>query len=746
MTQPVVPAPAQIQVYDPNGALVSISAADLPDAQAQGYTVADVKPDAPGVYETARAKGFGPVASTGLAAISPLLSYEQGTVAGATAGLGEAVQRKIAGLVGPLAAKAAGGPDMTSKEAEEFYKFLAQGGAHSTIHGTGEVAGMVGSAIGAAPLKAAGGGVGMLGRGLGAITSIGEGAAAGAAGLTGRLATRGALGRAAGTGIEMGVRGAAELGAYEGIKEISEEMLGDPPLNAEKIFAAAADGAMGGAVFGGVLGAGGSLVKSGARGLSSIAHDVASKNADTLQGLANDQRWRALDPLKKFSEQANARVPGGTKAVGETLGEYKVIGPDIADAMKAGEDVIGPRLNAAVDEVGQKLGAITDASAGKVKYGAIDDAIESVIAPMRKQAGFEGVVRSLEDYKASLASKLVPEVAPGAAVGGEKALRDVEITLQDALFQRKALDQLVFQESKALDPNLRVGMLRNFRGKFEDLIVNSFDDAARAAGNDGAKAELLKLKGDYQKLSLAQEAFEANTSRMATNRNLSLSDYISGGIASSVGAGIGEAIGGDYGGAVGGVLGGVAGARLNKFGRARGNALAAAVADRIAAFGGKERQVIKLAEEAMPAAERAIAPEATATRIADDVPVAKPAETIIEPAGAPVAEATTTHKLIPTAPTFDFNKMRAINGEGTKIEYMTDKLRTKRAMRQLFGEEIPTPEAFQEIWKLPGGFTSKIRRFDGYTGVDKYQNITGAERSEERRVGKECRSRWSPYH
>ena len=25
-------------------------------------------------------------------------------------------------------------------------------------------------------------------------------------------------------------------------------------------------------------------------------------------------------------------------------------------------------------------------------------------------------------------------------------------------------------------------------------------------------------------------------------------------------------------------------------------------------------------------------------------------------------------------------------------------------------------------------------------------SLTGAERSEERRVGKECRSRWSPYH
>ena len=32
---------------------------------------------------------------------------------------------------------------------------------------------------------------------------------------------------------------------------------------------------------------------------------------------------------------------------------------------------------------------------------------------------------------------------------------------------------------------------------------------------------------------------------------------------------------------------------------------------------------------------------------------------------------------------------------------------------------------------------------DTYTGSAKVYNV---ERSEERRVGKECRSRWSPYH
>ena len=38
-----------------------------------------------------------------------------------------------------------------------------------------------------------------------------------------------------------------------------------------------------------------------------------------------------------------------------------------------------------------------------------------------------------------------------------------------------------------------------------------------------------------------------------------------------------------------------------------------------------------------------------------------------------------------------------------------------------------------------------------HTDIQEYQRFklafqAGAERSEERRVGKECRSRWSPYH
>src|SRR2546430_15256896 len=35
---------------------------------------------------------------------------------------------------------------------------------------------------------------------------------------------------------------------------------------------------------------------------------------------------------------------------------------------------------------------------------------------------------------------------------------------------------------------------------------------------------------------------------------------------------------------------------------------------------------------------------------------------------------------------------------------------------------------------------------NGTTTIESKTNFVGAARSEERRVGKECRSRWSPYH
>ena len=58
-----------------------------------------------------------------------------------------------------------------------------------------------------------------------------------------------------------------------------------------------------------------------------------------------------------------------------------------------------------------------------------------------------------------------------------------------------------------------------------------------------------------------------------------------------------------------------------------------------------------------------------------------------------------------------------------------------------------TEDAAQELgaggmWVVPGGIDSHVHFNLDVTEAMKAQS----ERSEERRVGKECRSRWSPYH
>src|SRR3712207_8808866 len=51
------------------------------------------------------------------------------------------------------------------------------------------------------------------------------------------------------------------------------------------------------------------------------------------------------------------------------------------------------------------------------------------------------------------------------------------------------------------------------------------------------------------------------------------------------------------------------------------------------------------------------------------------------------------------------------------------------------------PQARRDTWAL-----LEELRGDGVTTVLTTHYLEEAERSEERRVGKECRSRWSPYH
>lgn len=605
MADPI--APQWVDVVNPQGKSVQIPADQVQAATSKGYSLADhVAPEAPSTYDVARSQGYGPGASLGIAALSPVASINEGALEGLTVGLGSGITKKIAGVVGPVIAKVAGAPDLTSEQAEKQYKYFAQGGAHSTLHAIGEAGGIAESAWIAPQL--AGTRLASAGRAIGLINEAGEGVANATRALTSGLGTS-VIGKAAQTGLEWGARGALETGIYTGVHELNEEMLGKPEMNAEKILGAAADGAAGGALFGGILGAGGSLAGSAYSGLKGLAANAIGESSGVLQRAANEQRWKSLDPLKKYSLEAERRVKGGTNAVGEVVGRYT--GGGMKDAIASGDVAsISAKLDEAVQNVGSRLGEVTGGSNAVIPYGAIDDALEKTIAPLRSKALHEGIVQSLEEARSSIASKLVPEaaVSEAAAAAGtgadavakmKAALRDAPVTIQSAIVQRKALDQIAYRESKALDPKLRVEFLRDMRSNFENAIVDAFDQAATKAGNPGAKAELLGLKHDYQALSIAQEAAETSAARVASNRNYSLTDYLAGGVASTIGAGIGDVVGGETGGVVGGLLGSMAGARINKFGRAKGNSLAASALESLAKYGSKAAEVAVPAEEAI---------------------------------------------------------------------------------------------------------------------------------------------------
>ena len=51
-----------------------------------------------------------------------------------------------------------------------------------------------------------------------------------------------------------------------------------------------------------------------------------------------------------------------------------------------------------------------------------------------------------------------------------------------------------------------------------------------------------------------------------------------------------------------------------------------------------------------------------------------------------------------------------------------------------------------EIVRMGGTSASRMSLEPGWRWSDCIKPVAGTDRSEERRVGKECRSRWSPYH
>src|ERR1051326_5088530 len=79
-------------------------------------------------------------------------------------------------------------------------------------------------------------------------------------------------------------------------------------------------------------------------------------------------------------------------------------------------------------------------------------------------------------------------------------------------------------------------------------------------------------------------------------------------------------------------------------------------------------------------------------------------------------------------------------------------LRGTVMMKQADGQTVPRADAQIDVFRtdLNAKYNSKTNKkgefvFAGLPFVGTY-TVAASHRSEERRVGKECRSRWSPYH
>src|SRR2546427_6750505 len=81
----------------------------------------------------------------------------------------------------------------------------------------------------------------------------------------------------------------------------------------------------------------------------------------------------------------------------------------------------------------------------------------------------------------------------------------------------------------------------------------------------------------------------------------------------------------------------------------------------------------------------------------------------------------------------------------------TDPAATRNFLEKVFGwrfESVKFPIGDYLSFRTPGGGQGGVRPAQAkeIPGSTSYVRVDDLDRSEERRVGKECRSRWSPYH
>lgn len=630
-----------------------------------------------------------------------------GAARGLTLGLSDPIAVEAADAVGGEAAKAA------VQDRLSYYRR-----EHPVASTVGEVGGMIAPALLTGGASADVEGAGLLARGAGAAEGLGDvargaseaadvargstspsfiataaralGAPTRMLGEAGKIASRGAealtgaeadslLGRMAQKAVQHAASAGTEGAILGGAQELDESSI-DPnhTLTAEKLFSAMGHGAILNAAVGGALGGAG-------EGAGELLEQARTKASPFLSNQAGERAWKAVAGGaggQKLTEEAEARVAGGVAGAGRVLLEAPLADGStvipttgsLASAALTPEKLL-ERITDAKQVAGEKIGSIVGESGAKVRVADLDKQIEGVLEPLRAKAGFEPVVKAVEDYRDSLYQKLgvtretipaqaehveyaIPNESPNGlhydragvekiveraknatgkklddldaqleALGVRKTVTPAtaeriatnldthEVPIQTLFAQKKALGELVYREGSPLNASIRVEELRAINRRMADFELEAIDRAAKEAGTPADGAALREARHTYQALSLAERAAEKTSAGAAKNNTIGLPDYLSAGMAAASGHL-----------AVAPVI-----AMASKFGRMRADSLLAATFDRLSSLQAIAKKTAAVDSEL----NRGV--KAFVSRAGGEAPKVRPREPVPERPASPAA-------------------------------------------------------------------------------------------------------------
>lgn len=393
--------------------------------------------------------------------------------------------------------------------------------------------------------------------------------------------------------LTTGARGAVEGALYGVGSQISEDVLGDHDLTAEKLLAAAGHGALFGGLTGGALGAGGEAV-------SSAGGALARKLSPYARSLGETQAWKSLIPagaMKVLTRKAE-RVSGGARGIGRFLLDEGLV--------KTGDDItaIAPRIEEALGVREAKLGELLD---------------EATMAGARVD-GARIAARVEKETIGELAKS--PNLNSGAIGKMEGLVKDLKLVAESGDIRelrnwRAKLDDQIDWSATAHKPTNDA--LKKARSIIEDELTDFGDAATKKMGGDWA-ARYKGAKLEYQRLNVANEAAQQSVqANDLTNNFFSLRDVVSGaaGVVSGGPLGLAATLG-------------------SKIARERGSATVATIMDRLADLGAVRKVADRVDRDVARAAAGLVSGERKALTAPERLPISS-YETEVEKARAAAA-------------------------------------------------------------------------------------------------------------